>query len=96
MTQKLAKLNYRNTGFLSNATVDERNKIIVFSMYYQIGKFDPSNQFIVNYRNKDIINLIKQYTKEKLHKANALTQIYIYIYIHVYIYSCYRTKYGNT
>ena len=26
MTQKLAKLNYRDTGFLSNATNEERNK----------------------------------------------------------------------
>ena len=49
-------------------------------MYYQIGKFDPSNQFIANCRNKDIINLVKQYTKERIHKTNALTQIYIYIY----------------
>ena len=47
----------------------------------QIGRFNPSNPIIVKYRNKDIINLVKEYTKEKLHKTNALAQIYIYIYI---------------
>ena len=33
MTQKLAKSNYRNTTFLSNATANEKNKIIILSMY---------------------------------------------------------------
>lgn len=80
MTQKLAKLNYRDTGFLSNATTGEREKIIALWMYYQIGRFDPSNQFIRTYRNKNIISMVKQYTIEKLHKKNALTNIFMYIY----------------
>ena len=46
MTQKLAKLNFRETGFLSNATQDERNRIIALAMYYQIGRLDPSNTFV--------------------------------------------------
>ena len=68
MTQKLAKSNYRDTRFLSNATANEKNKKIILSMYQQTGRFDPSNKFIVNYRNKDIINIVKQYMLEKLHK----------------------------
>ena len=80
MTQKLAKLNYRDTRFLSNATTGEREKIIALSMYYQIGRFDPSNQFICTYRKKNIINMVKQYTIEKLHKTNTLTNIFMYIH----------------
>ena len=80
MTQKLAKINYKDTGFFSNATADEKNKIMALSMYYQIGRFDPSNKFIVNCRKKDIINLVKQYTIEKLHKTNALIKICMYIH----------------
>ena len=49
-------------------------------MYYQIGRFDPSNQFIRTYRNKNIISMVKQYTTEKLHKTNALTNIFMYIH----------------
>lgn len=77
MTQKLAKLNYRNTGFLSNVTDKERKRIIALSMYYQIGKFNPSNQFIHAYSVKNIINLVKQYIIKKSHKMNTLTNIYI-------------------
>ena len=80
MTQRLAKLSYRDTGFLSNATEEERRRIIALSMYYQIGKFDPSNPFLRTYRDKNIISLVKKYTTEKLHKMNALTNIYLDIY----------------
>ena len=52
---------------------------MALSMYYQIGRFDPSNTFIKNYRNKDIIKLVGQYTEQKLLKTNALIHIYTYI-----------------
>ena len=80
MTQRLAKLNYRDTGFLSNATDKERKRIIALLMYYQKRKFNPSSQFIRTYRDKNIITLVKQYTIEKLHKMNALTNIYLDIH----------------
>ena len=76
MTQKLAKLNFRDTGFLSNATQDERNRIIALAMYYQIGRFDPSNTFVKNYKNKDGIELAKQYTEQKLLKK----QMHLYTF----------------
>ena len=79
MTQKLAKFNYRDTGLLANAKAEERNGIIALSMYYQIGRYDPSNKFITNYSNKDVLELYKQYTK-KLIKTNALITICTYIY----------------
>ena len=77
MTEKLARSNYRDTGFLSNATKDERNRIIALSMYYQIGRFDPSNTFIKNYSNKDILRLVRTHTGKKLLKTKALIQIFI-------------------
>ena len=80
MTQRLAKLSYRDIGFLSNATDEERRRIIALSMYYQIGRFDPSNPFLRTYRDKNIISLVKKYTTEKLHKMNTLTNIYLDIY----------------
>ena len=80
MTQRLAKLNYRDTGFLSNATPEERNKIIALSMYYQIGRYDPSSKFVVNYRNKDVLQLYKKYTEKKMIKINAFIEIYNHIH----------------
>ena len=79
MTEKLARSNYRDTGFLSNAIRDEKNRIIALSMYYQIGRFDPSNTFIKNYSNKDVLRLVRSYTEKKLLKTNALVQIFTYI-----------------
>ena len=40
MTQKLAKLIFRDTGFLTNATKEEKNCIIALRIYYQIRRFD--------------------------------------------------------
>ena len=80
MTQRLAKLNHRDTGFLSNATDEERKRIIALLMDYQIGKLDPSNPFIRTYRDRNIISLVQKYFTEKLHKMNALTNIYLDIY----------------
>ena len=80
MTQRLAKLNYRDTGFLSNATREERDKTIALSMYYEIGSYDPSNKFVVNYRNKDVLQLYKTYAEQKMIKTNALIEICNYIH----------------
>ena len=80
MTQRLAKLSYRDIGFLSNATDEERRRVIALSMCYQIGRFNPSNPFLRTYRDKSIISLVKKYTTEKPHKMNPLTNIYLDIY----------------
>ena len=80
MTQKLAKMRYRDTGFLNNATEEERKQIIGLSKYYQIGRYDPSNILMVNYKNKDTINLVKLHTRNRLHKELVLTKIYMYLY----------------
>ena len=79
MTEKLARSNYPDTDFLSNATKDEKNRIIALSMYYQTGRFDPSNTFIKNYSNKQILQLVGTHTEKKLLKTSALIQIFIYI-----------------
>ena len=79
MTEKLARSSYRDTGFLFNATKDEKNRIIAWSMYYQIGYFDPPNTFIKNYSNKDVLRLVRTNTEKNLLKTNAVIQIFIYI-----------------
>ena len=77
MTQKLAKMNFRDTGLLANATNEERSNIITHAMYYQLGRFDPSNQSIKDYRIKDILELYKEISKTKLLLTNALIKIYV-------------------
>ena len=48
-------------------------------MCYEIGRFDPSNTFVKNCKNKGVIKLAKQYTEQKLLKTNALIHIYTYL-----------------
>ena len=57
MIQGLAKLNFTDTGFLSNGITEERNRTIALSMYYQLRRLDPSNKFVTEYRSKDILQL---------------------------------------
>ena len=45
-----------------------------------MGRYDPSNIFIVNYNNEGILNLGKLRTRNGLHKELALTKIYMYLY----------------
>lgn len=45
-----------------------------------MGRYDPSNIFIVNYNNEGILNLVKLRTRNGLHKELALTKIYMYLY----------------
>ena len=46
-------------------------------MYYQLGRFDPSNQFIRDYRNEDVLQLYEDLSMTKQIYANKLIQIYI-------------------
>ena len=52
----------------------------MYYMYYQIGKFDPSSPILRTYTERNIISLVKKYTTAKLHKMNALTNIYLDTY----------------
>ena len=73
-------MNFRDTGFLANATNEEQSNITAHAMYYQLGRYDTSNQFIKNYRNKDILELYKEISKTKLFLTNTLIKIYITVH----------------
>lgn len=51
-------------GNLSNATNDESVQIIALAMYNRLGLFNPSNEFIQNYKNKDILQKYKNIQKK--------------------------------
>ena len=51
-------------GNLSNATNDESVQIIALAMYNRLGLFNPSSEFIQNYKNKDILQKYKNIQKK--------------------------------
>ena len=63
-------------GNLSNATNDERVKIIALSMYNRLGVYDSSNEFIRNYKNKNILEKYKNISEERPTQLNTLLELY--------------------
>ena len=63
-------------GNLSNATNDEKVKIIALSMYNRLGVYDPSNEFIRNYKNKNILEKYKNISEERPTQLNTLLELY--------------------
>ena len=63
-------------GNLSNATNNEKVKIIALSMYNRLGVYDPSNEFIRNYKNKNILGKYKNISEDTPTLLNTLLELY--------------------
>ena len=48
-------------------------------MYSRLGLYDPSNEYVINYKNKDIIKKYKTISDERPTKTNTLLKIYDFI-----------------
>ena len=73
---QLQAKSFRDIGNLSNATNDEKVKIIALSMYNRLGVYDPSNEFIRNYKNKNILGKYKNISEERPTLLNTLLELY--------------------
>ena len=73
-------MSFVDTGCFINATTEEKENMTALSMYYALGKYDPSYKHIQNYRNKNIIKLYKTITESKLIKTSTLFRIYQYLH----------------
>ena len=62
---------------LSKATNDEGVTILALSMYHRLGLFDPSNKYVIDYKNKNILNKYKKISEERPTKTNTLLEITI-------------------
>lgn len=57
MATQLRRMSFQDTGRLNNATTKERENILALSMYYKLGRYDPSDKCIQTYKSKGIIKL---------------------------------------
>ena len=76
LTTQLQAKSFRDIRNLSNATNDEKVKIIALSMYNRLGVYDPSNEFIRNYKNKNILGKYKNISEERPTLLNTLLELY--------------------
>ena len=49
-------------------------------MYYKLGRYEPSDKFIIAYRNKEILKQYKIISEEWLDMKHALYKIYGYLH----------------
>ena len=75
-TTQLQQTGLCDIGRLTKATEEERNNMIAASMYDRLGPYDPSNEYIINYKNKDILENYKEITKDRPTKTNNLIKLY--------------------
>ena len=76
MATQLQITNFCYTGSLHNATEEEKYTVIALSMYHRIGNYNPSNKYIINYKNKDILNIYKNISDERMTETNTLLKIF--------------------
>lgn len=76
LTTQLQATNFCDVGNLSNVMNDERVTIIALAMYDRLGLFDPSNEFVRNYKHKDMLEKYKNISEERPTKVNALLQLH--------------------
>ena len=73
---QLQQTDFCDIGRLTKATEQERNNMIAISMYDRLGLFDPSNEYVINYKNRDILQKYKEISKDRPTKTNNLIQVY--------------------
>ena len=76
LTTQIQAKSFCDIENLSNATNDERVKIIALTMYSRLDLFDPSNEFIWNDKNKDTLEKYKNISEERPTKVNTLLELY--------------------
>ena len=73
-------MSFVDTDCFINTTTEEKENMAALSMHYALGKYNPSDKHIQNYRNKIIIKLYKTITESKLTKTNNLSRLYQYLH----------------
>lgn len=74
-------MNFVDTGCFMNATSEKNDNMTALSVYYTLGKYDPSHRHTQTCRNKNIIKLYKTITESKITKTNTLSRLYQYIHV---------------
>ena len=76
----LKKMNFLDTGTLTNAYEFEKHSIMDLVMYYKLGRHDHSDKFVQTYKNKRALEIYKMTSEERLHMKHGLYKIYAYLH----------------
>ena len=76
LSTQLQQTSFCDIGKLTKATKQERDTIIALSMYNRLGLYDPSNEYIIHYKHKDVLTKYNEISKNRPTKNNNLLELY--------------------
>ena len=71
---QLHKYNFCDLGRMEKITPSKRRKIMTKAMLLELEPHDPSDNFIINYKDTNILEIYKKLTELKLDKINLYKQ----------------------
>ena len=75
-TTQIQQSSFCDIGKLTKATKQERDTIIALSMYDRLGLYDPSTEYVINYKHKEVLTKYKEISEDRPTKNNNLLEIY--------------------
>ena len=73
--RELHKRNFRDVDKLKNINMDKKRRIISKAMSIELGDYDPSNEYIVNYSDAKTVRLYRTLTENKIDVETLYQQI---------------------
>ena len=75
-TTQLQQTDFCDIGTLTKANKEEKEEILARAMYDRLGLYDPSNEYIINYKCKEVLQKYQQISKNRHTKNNNLLRLY--------------------
>ena len=74
--RELHRYSFRNVDKLQNLNTDKKRRIISKAIFIELGDYDPSNEYIVNYFDSKTIRLYRKLTEKRIDIETLYSQIY--------------------
>ena len=74
--RELHRYSFRDVDKLQNLNTDKKRRIISRAMFIELGDYDPSSEYILNYSDSKTIRLSRKLTEKRIDNETLYTQIY--------------------
>ena len=74
--RELHRYSFRDVDKLQNLNLDKKRRIISEAMFIELGDYDPSNEYIVNYSDSKTIRFSRKLTEKRIDIETLYLQIY--------------------
>ena len=74
--RELHNYSFKDVDKLQNINMDKKRRIISKAMYLQLGDFDPSKEYVMNYSDVKTIRLYQRLTENNIDPETLYLQIH--------------------